>query len=113
VTEPLVAEVAPELARRLEAALRERGEPLLAGQVPALRITRVCRCGQPYCASFWTSRRPMKRWLVRGRQVEVRTGLPGEVALTVVQGEIAYVEVLFWDDVRAAVGALDATGATS
>jgi hypothetical protein len=100
VTAPLVSEVVPELCRRLEVLLRERDEPGLADQLPGLRITRVCRCEQPYCASFWTAHRPMKRWFMRGRQVELRTGLPGEVALTVVQGEIAYVEVLFWSDVR-------------
>ena len=100
---PLVADVVPELAERLEALLHERGEPHLADQVTSLRVTHVCRCGQPYCGSFWTVERPMRRWVNRGRQVELREGLPGEVGLRVVQGRIAYVEVLFWDEVRDAV----------
>jgi hypothetical protein len=100
---PLVSDVVPELAERLETLLRDRDEPYLAEQVAGLRVTHVCRCGQPYCGSFWTAKRPMKRWFMRGRQVELREGLPGEVALSVVQGRIAYVEVLFWDEVRDAI----------
>jgi hypothetical protein len=102
---PLVADVLPELAERMEARLREQDERFLAEQVAGLRITSVCTCGQPYCGSFWTSSTPMKRWFARGRQVEL-AGLPGEVSLDVVLGEIAYVEVLHWDEVRDAVARL-------
>lgn len=99
---PLLARVVPELAERMEARLREQGEPELAGQVAGLRITEVCRCGQPYCGSFFTSSMPMRRWFMRGRQVELG-GPPGDVTVDVVRGEIAYVEVLHWDEVRDAV----------
>ena len=54
--------------------------------------------------------RPTRRWVNRGRQVELREGLPGDVSLRVVQGRIAYVEVLFWDEVRDAVAALNVAG---
>lgn len=102
---PLVA-VAPSLARAMEDALRAQGEEQLAHGVPELRITTICRCEQPYCGSFWTTTLPMKRWLMRGRQVELRGDHPGQVTLDVVRGEIAYVEVLHWDDVRDAVARL-------
>jgi hypothetical protein len=101
-TAPLAA-VSPELARVLEASLRAQGEERLAEQVPALVVTEVCRCDQPYCGSFWTTRLLMKRWFMRGRQVAVGGDHPGDVTLDVVRGEIAYVEVLHWDEVRAAV----------
>ncbi len=97
---PLVAEVLPGLARRMESALRAQGEVRLVEQVPGLRITAVCPCEQPFCGSFHTSKRPMKRWFIRGRQVEIADGEPGEIVLDVVRGEIAYVEVLYLDDVR-------------
>lgn len=100
---PLVARVAPELAELLEASLRARGEAELAAQVAALRITRVCRCEQPYCGSFWTTARPLKRWLIRGREIELGGRGQRRVTVSVVRGEIAYVEVLFWDEVRDAV----------
>jgi hypothetical protein len=97
---PLVSGVLPSLAARLEAGLRSQGEPRLAEQVATLRITAVCPCEQPFCASFHTAKVPMKRWFVRGRQVQIADGGPGQIAVDVVRGEIAYVEVLHLDDVR-------------
>jgi len=90
----------------MEASLRAQGEDRLADQVADLRITAVCKCDQPFCASFHTLKRPMKRWFMRGRQVELADGGPGEVVVEVVRGEIAYVEVLYLDDVREALAAL-------
>jgi len=104
--EPLVATLLPELAERMEAALRAQGELRIADEVAALRITGVCRCGQPACGSFHTGPKPIKRWLMRGRQIELRDGGPGDVILDVVRGEIAYVEVLGLDDVRDTVARL-------
>jgi hypothetical protein len=87
----------------MESALRAQGEERLADQIAALRITAVCTCELPFCGSFHTSKRPMKRWFIRGRQVELADGGPGDVAVDVVRGEIAYVEVLYLDDVREAL----------
>ncbi|HZR93868.1 MAG TPA: hypothetical protein VFA44_15840 [Gaiellaceae bacterium] len=103
---PLLASLLPDLARRIETALRARGEGRLAEQVSGLRITAVCRCEQPFCGSFHTARLPMRRWFLRGRQVELHDGGPGEIALDVVRGEIAYVEVLYLDGVRDALAPL-------
>ncbi len=102
---PLVA-ACPQLTRVLEDALREQGEAQLADQVGGLRVTEVCRCDRPYCGSFWTARLPITRWFLRGRQVPVGGDHPGQVTLDVVRGEIAYVEVLWWDDVRDALATL-------
>jgi hypothetical protein len=96
----LVAAVLPELAERMETALRAQGEPRVADQVAALRITGPCTCGQSFCGSFQTLNTPLKRWFMRGRQIELRDGLPGEIVVDVVRGEIAYVEVLHLDHVR-------------
>ena len=90
----------------MEAALRAQGEERLAEQVDGLRITDVCSCDQPYCARFHTGIAPMKRWVMRGRQVELADGGPGEVTVDVVRAEIAYVEVLHLDDVRGALARL-------
>ena len=93
----------PGLAERIETALRTQGEERLAEQVDGLRITDVCSCDQPYCASFHTGIAPMKRWVMRGRQVELADRGPGVVTVDVVRGEIAYVEVLHLDEVRTAL----------
>jgi hypothetical protein len=101
VTEaPLLTSVLPELAERIETALWAQGEERIAGQLAELRITGPCTCGQTFCGSFQTLKKPLKRWFMRGRQIEVRDGGPGEIVVDVVRGEIAYVEVLYLDDVR-------------
>ena len=107
--QPLVGTVLPGLAGRMEAALRARGEARLADQIAGLRITAVCLCDQPFCGSFHTLGRPMKRWFIRGRQIELADGGPGEVVIDVVRGEIAYVEVLYLDDVRKALASISAS----
>jgi hypothetical protein len=103
---PLLASVLPELGERIEAALRAQGEGRIADRVAGLRITGPCTCGQPFCGSFQTLRTPLKRWLMRGRQIELQDGGPGEIVVDVVRGEIAYVEVLYLDDVRDALARL-------
>jgi len=103
---PLLASVLPELAERIEAALRAQGEGRISDQVAGLRITGPCTCGQTFCGSFQTLKMPLKRWFMRGRQIEVRDGDPGEIVIDVVRGEIAYVEVLHLDDVRDTVARL-------
>jgi hypothetical protein len=94
---------------RIEAGLRAQGEERLAEQVDDLRITTVCPCEHGYCGSFHTSQRPMKRWFMRGRQVSIEDDEPGEIAIDVVRGEIAYVEVLYLDEVREALARISAS----
>ncbi len=103
---PLVRSELPRLAGRIEAGLRAQGEERLAEQVDDLRITAVCPCEHAYCGSFHTAARPMKRWFMRGRQVSLPDDEPGEIAIDVVRGEIAYVEVLYLDEVRATLARL-------
>jgi len=103
---PLVRAVIPDLAARIEAGLQAQGEERVAEQVDDLRITGVCTCEHSYCGSFYTSTRPMKRWFMRGRQVTLDDGEPGEITVDVVRGEIAYVEVLHLEEVRRALVAL-------
>jgi hypothetical protein len=102
VTPRLLARALPDFAERVEAALREQGEDELAARFAELELVAACRCEVPACGSFYTAPTPIKRWFRRGRQVEV-AGLPGSVVLDVVGGEIVYVEVLSWDEVRDAV----------
>ena len=97
---PLVEAVLPRPRRADRGDAARTGEERLAERVPTLRITEVCPCDQPYCGSFHTLKRPIKRWFIRGRQVELRDDGPGEISVDVVRGEIAYVEVLYVDGVR-------------
>ena len=101
--------VLPGLAGRIETALRAQGEERIAEQVPGLRITAVCPCEHSYCGSFHTSKLPMRRWFMRGRQIELQDGGPGEIAVDVVRGEIAYVEVLHVENVRETLARISAS----
>jgi len=92
---PLLRRVAPGFAAELEEALREGGHPHLAGQVDGLRITALCACEVPGCASFSTAL-PMKRWFRRGALVEA-----GDLVVNTIDGDIVHVEVLDRPDVRA------------
>ena len=100
---PRLADVLPGLAERLAEALREQARPYLANQVADLRIEIACGCEEERCGSFYTTKRPMQRWLRRGESVPVEADLPGEVTIDVVGGSIVYVEVLFWEGVRDAI----------
>jgi hypothetical protein len=106
---PYVRAVLPELAARIEAALLAQSEERAAEQVRELRITAVCPCEHSYCGSFHTSKLPMRRWFMRGRQIELRDGGPGEIAVDVVRGEIAYVEVLHVENVRETLARISAS----
>jgi hypothetical protein len=94
---PLLRERAPAFAAELEETLLAAGRPELADQIPALRITALCRCEVEGCASFSTVM-PMKRWFRRGALVEA-----GGLVVNTIDGEIAFVEVLDRPEVRAAL----------
>ena len=58
----LLTEALPQLAREIEQLLKKRGEPELAAQVPRLAIFDRCRCGDDFCASFYTQPKPEGRY---------------------------------------------------
>jgi len=93
---PLLIDTRPGFADRLERALREAGEPRLAAQVTELRVVAPCGCENGYCQSFNTAM-PIKRWFRRGRSVRLEDFGSFLVAVDVVDGEIAYVEVIDQD----------------
>jgi hypothetical protein len=48
----------PELSAELEQLLRVSGEHLSAEQIPGLRVLERCRCGDDFCATFYTRSKP-------------------------------------------------------
>jgi hypothetical protein len=50
----LLADVLPHFSTELQHLLTEKGEPELAAQVPGLMIFDRCRCGDNFCAIFYT-----------------------------------------------------------
>ena len=87
-----VADAFPALAVELEAVLNADHEPELAEQVRGLVIEAWCRCGDDFCQTFETVRRPWPD--------DVAT-LPhdtpnGMLNVDVAEGRVVGVEALFY-----------------
>jgi hypothetical protein len=95
----LLTEVLPAFVTELRQLLEAQGEPELAAQVPGLVILDRCRCGDDFCATFYTQPKPDGAYGPGHRNVAL-TPEEGMLILDVVAGEIACVEVLDRKDVR-------------
>ena len=89
----------PDLAGELERLLAKDGEHDLAAQVQQLCIVDRCRCGDDFCATFYTVPRPSGAWGPNHRNVSLDCER-GMLILDVVDEIITCVEVLFRDEVR-------------
>jgi hypothetical protein len=89
----------PEFAGELRQLLYEHGERELAGQVPELIILDRCRCGDDFCATFYTQPRPQGGFGPSHRNVAL-TIEGGMLIVDVVEETIACVEVLYRDALR-------------
>jgi len=95
----LLTETLPSFAAELEQLLRKEGHPELAAQVSALKIVDRCRCGDDFCASFYTERKPQGAYGPGHRCVELEPET-GMLILDVVADKIVHVEVLYRHDIR-------------
>jgi hypothetical protein len=93
-----VVECWPVFGGQLRDALVGGEELVLAGRVGELRVHQVCGCGDDFCQSFYTAPPPEKEYPYaegRARNVVLNDpGWDGYLILDVVDGRIAYVEVL-------------------
>jgi hypothetical protein len=95
----LLSDVLPLLSQELQQLLTDAAETNLASQVPGLRILDRCRCGDYFCASFYTQPKPKGAYGPGHRNVALEPA-KGMLILDVVDGVIAQVEVLHRDDIR-------------
>ncbi|MDP9337838.1 MAG: hypothetical protein M3P45_03105 [Acidobacteriota bacterium] len=58
----LLAELFPQLSSELEQLLTGLGEPALTEQLSELRVLDRCRCGDDFCASFYTQPKPARQY---------------------------------------------------
>jgi hypothetical protein len=89
----------PHLAEELSRLLSAAGRGDLVPQVPGLNIVDRCRCGDEFCAMFYTQPKPNGAY-GPGHESVVLEPQRGEMVLDVVNGTIAAVEVLYRDEVR-------------
>ncbi len=96
---PRLADILPEFAIELRTLLVDSDQPGLADQVAALVIYDRCRCGDSFCASFYTQPKPDGAYV--GDHHTIGLGpKEGMIALDVVNTRIAHVEVLYRDEIR-------------
>jgi hypothetical protein len=95
----LLTEILPLLAVELEQLLKKAGKPLLAAQVSQLTIVERCRCGDDFCASFYTQPKPEGKY-GPGHDCMDLDAAEGTLLLDVVDGTIAHVEILNRDNIR-------------
>jgi hypothetical protein len=95
----LLTETLPSFAAELEELLKKEGHAELAAQVSGLKIVDRCRCGDDFCASFYTERKPQRGYGAGHRCVELEPEA-GMLILDVVADKIVHVEVLYRHDIR-------------
>ena len=98
---PLLSAAMAEFARELQLLLENDGQPELAAQVQGLRIVDRCRCGDDFCATFYSEPRPNGAWASLGRhECLALNAEEGMIILDLVDRRIVCVEVLDSQDVR-------------
>jgi len=95
----LLTETLPSLAVELEELLKKEGHVDLAAQISGLKIVDRCRCGDDFCASFYTEQKPQGAYGAGHRCVELEPKA-GMLILDVVVDKIVHVEVLYRHDIR-------------
>jgi hypothetical protein len=108
VVYPLLVEQLPEVASKLEQALRRRGEHRLAGAVVSVRIYDLCGCPSSSCGSFYTGLRPDGGFGPGHRNVVLAPAV-GAMVLDVVDDVIRYVELIDRPAVHAALRTAEST----
>lgn len=96
---PLLAEARPELTNELRALLREANEVDLVSQVDSLEIFDRCRCGDSFCATFYTAGKPIGAWGV-GHETISLDPEKGMLNLDILNGKIVCIEALYRDEIR-------------
>lgn len=99
MSERLLRVVLPAFSSELERSLLDQGHADLASQVMTLPLVDRCRCGDDFCATFYTAARPAGAYEPEPSNLEVATD-QGMIILDLVNDSISCVEVLFRPDVR-------------
>jgi hypothetical protein len=90
----LLVDMFPELSAELEQLLRVSGKPALAEQIAGLRVLDRSRCGDDFCATFYTQPKP-KGSDGPGLQTVALEPITGHLIIDVVGGAVAQIEVLY------------------
>jgi hypothetical protein len=89
----------PGLSEEIRSLLIAAGEDGLAKQVFELKIVDRCRCGDDFCATFYTQPKPHGSYGA-GHECVALEPEEGMMIIDVVKGVIAGIEVLYRDEIR-------------
>jgi hypothetical protein len=89
----------PAFASELEESLRDQGRADLASQVARLPLVDRCRCGDHFCATFYTAAEPADGYGPGHANLVVESA-KGMIILDLVDDRICCVEVLDRPDVQ-------------
>ena len=84
----LLVDMFPELSAELQQLLRVSGEHVLAQQISGLRVLDRCRCGDDFCATFYTEPKPNGPYGPGLRTLALEP-MTGELIIDVVNGRVA------------------------
>lgn len=96
---PRLIDALPVFVEELESLLTEANESVIATQVKTLSIVSRCRCGDDFCATFYTYPKP-QRDHGRNRRCICLEPKDGMIVLDVLDEQVVTVEVLFRDNIR-------------
>jgi len=99
-----LSEALPAFAAELERLLRSQGYDHLASQVESLPLVDRCRCGDEFCATFYTAPRPTGAYGPGHSNLEV-PATEWMIILDLADEGIECVEVLYRPDVQRALHA--------
>jgi hypothetical protein len=99
VESPRLVDALPDVARELQELLLAGSEGALAQSVPELRVVDRCRCGDDFCATFYTAPKPLGAYGPSHRNTSLDHD-EGMIILDIVQDRIVCVEVLNRADLR-------------
>jgi hypothetical protein len=94
----LLVDMFPELSAELEQLLRVSGKPALAEQTAGLRVLDRSRCGDDFCATFYTQPKP-KGSYGPGLQTVALEPITGHLGGAVAQIEVLYRQTLIKNSV--------------
>ena len=98
----LLQDALPDLADELTALLRSQNERDLAEQVPRLPLVDRCRCGDDFCATFYTAPKPKGAYGPNHESISLNPS-SGQFILDLVDRKIMCIEILFREDLRSKV----------
>lgn len=94
----------PAFAAELVESLHHQGRADLASQIATLPLVDRCRCGDDFCATFYTAAKPGGAYGKGHRNLVVDAR--GMIILDLVNNQIRCIEVLFRPDVQKALFAV-------